>query len=71
MNSYEQETQRLGYQRELMLLRRANAELLAALRTAISSGWLSIDHPSNRTREAVDVRAAMIDAIDKATQVQS
>lgn len=44
----------------------AAPELLAALELAIKSRLLSIDYDRNRTREACDIRRAMIAAIAKA-----
>lgn len=44
----------------------AAPDLLAALKQALASRWLSIDHPHNRTPEACDIRKAMCDALDKA-----
>jgi len=43
-----------------------SAELIAALERALGSQWLSIDHASNRTQEARDIRRQMCEAVDRA-----
>lgn len=42
------------------------AALLIAAKQAVNSRWLSIDHASNRTKEACEIRQLLCAAIDKA-----
>lgn len=47
-------------------MRDAAPAMLAALRLAVRSHWLSIDYAHNRTPEACEIRSAMCKAIDAA-----